>query len=349
MPFYKIRKQIRFWMLLLLATLLIIACQKFPSKSPTAPSNSMADCRVVKHEMGETEICGQPSRVAALSPHILDSMLSLGVQPIAYADGSRSFNLQKFDQPEAQIPYIGRYVTTQPINLGDRKNPSLERLAKVKPDLILSEDWLAEEHYSLLSKIAPTLLFSDVDDEEGDQHWHHDIEGIAQALGKEAEVKALLTQHSNQIAAMRKQLAPVAAAYPRVLVISSDNPTSSIYLGDSTTPRLLHAIGFETVSPKNSPLISGGDSQISMEALPQIEADLIFVMAWSDEGLRDPQEKVKQQWAENPLLNQMSAFKAGHVFFVDYYIWGSVTRGPITDQLVLDQLPQILLPLVDDA
>lgn len=43
----------------------------------------------------------------------------------------------------------------------------------------------------------------------------------------------------------------------------------------------------------------------------------------------------------------MLASKEGRVFFVNYYLWGSHTYGSITDQLILEQLPQMLLPLVD--
>ena len=119
------------------------------SDKPTLVSSE--SCRLVQHSMGETEVCetarcagsprwrdcrgrGQPQRVAALSPHILDSILALGVQPTAYAE-SEDLKIQTYDSPAEQIPYIGKWVTTQPIGLGDRKSPSLERLALVKPDL----------------------------------------------------------------------------------------------------------------------------------------------------------------------------------------------------------------------
>lgn len=347
----KIHRPIRFSLPLLLVALLSIACQnRSVEPTTTKPATSTTDCRIVEHAMGETEVCGQPQRVAVLNPHTLDIVLSLGAQPFAYADESAVLNLQTFDQPAEQIPHLGRYVTTQPISVGDRRNPSLERLAQIQPDLILSEEWLAEGQYDLLSQIAPTLLFSDIGP-DGQQHWRYDIEGIAKALGREDEAEELLARYSHSIEAVRKQLAPVVAAYSRVLIISSDNLTNTIYLAnaeENTAANLLQMIGFEIVSSKTSSLIPEGSEQISMEILPQIETDLIFVMAWSDDDLHDPQKKVKQQWANTPLLKQIPAFEDGHVFFVDYYLWGSVTRGPITDQLILEDLPQMLFPLINE-
>lgn len=342
------RRPLRFLLLLLFMALLSIACQNAAVEPPTAaePMPVATDCRMVEHEMGETEICGQPQKVVALSPHILDNILSLGVQPFAYAQAG-ILNSPTFGQPEQQIPYLGPYVTTQPINLGSRRSPSLERLAQSQPDVILGENWHLEDQYDFLSQIAPTLLFSDFGENDR-QHWRHNIKGIAQALGREEQAEDLLARYGEQVAAAREKLAPVVAAYPRVLAIAPDDLAGTIYfMEDSTASNLLRAIGFEIVTSEASSLLSEGNLPISVEAFPQLETDLIFVMAWS-ENEPYPQEKIKQQWGNNPLLSQMPAFKDGRVFFVDYFLWGSNTRGPITDQLILEELPQMLLPLVDE-
>ena len=117
-----------FWFILGICTVtLIVACDRAPNSSVVDRSTpaSSESCRLVEHEMGETEICGQPQKVAALSPHILDSMLALGVQPAAYAE-SVNLNIQTYDNPTEQIPYLGQWVTTQPI--GDlRSQISLSR------------------------------------------------------------------------------------------------------------------------------------------------------------------------------------------------------------------------------
>jgi len=79
----KLRHSLSYFLLGVCAVLLIAACNRAPNSSATNPNSE--SCRLVQHEMGETEVCGQPQEVAALSPHILDSILALGVQPVAYA------------------------------------------------------------------------------------------------------------------------------------------------------------------------------------------------------------------------------------------------------------------------
>jgi|GEM_PF-1468212 len=230
----------------LLATLFILSCQNNPVRQPT--NSQPSDCRIVKHQMGETELCGKPQKVAALSPHVLDSMLALGVQPAAYAEVV-NLNIQTYDNPVKQIPYLGKWVTTEPVGLGDRKNPSLERLALVEPDLILGEKWLSKEEYPFLTQIAPTLLFSDIGS-DGEQFWQQDIEGIAKALGKTDRVKDLLAGFSQQIAQTKTALQPVLQKYPRIFLMTSNLTTYADSSPKSTTGRLLQAIGFEVVRPQ---------------------------------------------------------------------------------------------------
>jgi iron complex transport system substrate-binding protein len=328
----------------LCAVLLIVACDRSVSSPPSDRAISSSEsCRLVPHEMGKTEVCGQPQKVAALSPHILDSMLALGVQPVAYAE-SEDLKIQTYDNPAEQIPYIGKWVTTQPMGLGDRKSPSLERLTLIEPDSILGEKWLHKDEYPLLSEIAPTLLFSD-EQSDGQQVWQEDIRGVAKALGREAQAKELLAAFDQQIAQARAALQPVLQTYPRVLLIESNLTTYLASRPESTTARLLREIGFEIVQPPGVQ----GYAEISWEILPQIETDIILVLSWSDDGFSNPEATMQQKWAKNPLLNSMPIFQQGRVFFVDYQLWGSNIRGPLTDRLILEALPDLLLDSVKGA
>jgi iron complex transport system substrate-binding protein len=315
----------------------IIACDREASLQGNRPTAANSEsCRLVQHQMGETEVCGQPQKIAALSPHILDSMLALGVQPVAYAE-TEDLKITTYDNPQKQIPYIGKWVTTQPTGLGDRKSPSLERLTLVEPDLILGEKWLNQEEYPLLSQIAPTLLFSD-EQADGQQVWQQDIKGIARALGRETKAEELLAAFSQQVAQARASLQPVFKKYPRVFLINSNLTTYVASAPQSTTGRLLKEIGFEIVQPPGVQ----GYAEISFEILSKVESDIILVLSSIDESLFNPEDVLRERWAKNPLLNSISVFQQGRVYFVDYQLWGSNIRGPLTDRLILEALPDLL-------
>jgi ABC-type Fe3+-hydroxamate transport system substrate-binding protein len=70
------------------------------------------------------------------------------------------------------------------------------------------------------------------------------------------------------------------------------------------------------------------------------------VIGWDAAEFYSPQERLKENWNKNPLLKAIPAARAERVLFVDYQLWGSMTRGPITDQLILQRLPELLSPLL---
>ncbi|MEM7062483.1 MAG: ABC transporter substrate-binding protein [Cyanobacteria bacterium P01_B01_bin.77] len=343
----QIYRSIRFILIALSATLLVVACQ--PTTVEQSPEVT-ADCRIVNHELGETQICGQPQKVAVISPHLLDNILALGVQPAAFAQAV-SPGIEAFDNPIEQIPYIGKWVTTQPIGLGSRNTPSLERLKRLQPDLILGEPW-QKSQYSLLSQIAPTLLFNEKGTPNEIESWQQNIIEVAKALGREDKLKALLAAHDAQIAKARTALLPVLKAYPRVFLMSTNVGLTQPKSGsDTSLLRLLQEIGFKIIPP---PGFTGSRVPLSWEVIPDIEADLIIVAAWDDDLALNPEDSrpessMEATWAKDPLLNSMPLFQQGRVLFGDYYLWGGVTRGPLSDQLILESLPDLLLPTVKET
>ena len=346
MIFRPIRRWTRLLLSALSLTLLIVACQTSSvDQSPISPGSTSTanDCRIVEHAAGQTEICGQPQKVVALSPHILDIMLALDVQPAGFAQ-SVAPEFEIYDDPASQIPYLGEWITTQPIAVGDRNSPSLESITLLEPDLILGEDW-QDDKYSLLAQIAPTLLFDGLIIEGKARYWQRNIEGIARALGREERAKELLAERDEYIAQARAALQPVLQAHPRILLISSDLDNRFLWLSENVMiGSLLKAIGFEIVQPEGVEF----SAEISWEILPQIETDIIMVLDWNVDHFIEPEAPGREKWAQKPLLNAMPIFQQGRVFFVDFYLWGNHIRGPLSERLILEALPDLLLPSVAD-
>ncbi|MEM9092315.1 MAG: hypothetical protein AAGC93_26725 [Cyanobacteria bacterium P01_F01_bin.53] len=123
-------KRVANWLLLSVLTVsLIIGCglARNDSANPTSEAavQPASGCRVIQHDLGETEVCGQPQKVVTLSAHILDLLLSLDVQPFASTLTLNVHTGEVFDKPARQIPYLGERLTGQPINLGRDHTPSL--------------------------------------------------------------------------------------------------------------------------------------------------------------------------------------------------------------------------------
>lgn len=311
------------------------------SASSTVNMPTSPNCRTIEHDAGQTEICGQPQKVVALSPYILDMMLSLGEEPVGYSAADLEpamLGQPEFDRPEEQIPFLGALMTGTPVNIGDRKSPSLEALINLKPDLIIGEAWQDKQGtYELFSQIAPTIL---LDDEK--IGWTRTLPIVAKAFNKEAQQKEILATYEARTEAARQQLLPITQKYPKALVISSGDFSSAIYPYDNSVfSRLLEALGFQLVSAEN---IAGNAAQFSIEALIGFDTDLVMVVAWdTDDNSTESWKKRQIEWAETPLLQRMPASQAGQVYFIDGRL--SVFRGPLAANKILEDYLAHLEPL----
>ncbi|WP_158174709.1 ABC transporter substrate-binding protein [Grimontia hollisae] len=109
---------------------------------------SHAFALTVKHDLGETEIPNIPQRVVALDWVSTETLLSLGITPFAIADtdGYRHW---------VAFPALPDTVK----DVGSRREPNLESITALKPDLIVINEAHAAV-YPALAKIAPTVAFN---------------------------------------------------------------------------------------------------------------------------------------------------------------------------------------------
>ncbi len=349
------------WIILTTITaLVIIACS--PSnpttqQTTTALSNS-TDCRMIEHHGGNTEICGKPEKIVVLGPYPLNLLLSIDHQPVAYADPIRLNSKDIFDQPAQQIPYLGTYITTQPINLGTSSNPSLEKLTQLKPDIIFGQIGNKVD-YDLLTQIAPTII---VENRPGNRQWAQTIRQMAKALGNEERAEKVISTNQQLIDSARQDLASVVEKHPKILILGTNNLQDRIILINSHTylGQLMEEIGFKIVSLASTEA-NLSTVPISIEALPKLnEADIIMVLGFnlkiSEEDVkqasdtktleslleRNQLKETKKSWQQNQIAQSLTASQYERVYFTSYYAWHGLA-GPYGTKLVLQQLRDFLL------
>lgn len=322
----------------------------------SSPRVDSSQCRVVKHDLDQVEVCGQPETIVVLSSHMLDLLLALGEQPDALAGPIGLVKEDVFQNPAQQIPYLGAQVTTQPVNLGNAQAPSMEKITALNPDLILAEAGRNADSYQLFSKIAPTLLWKD---RTAKGKWQTTLKGLAKALGKEEQTQQVIAAHNQEIDQAKQQLTPIAAQYPKVLILGSSDLNSNIGIipPDSFLGDLFEQLGFRvmTLPDTKGPFVN---VPISIEALPQLdEADIIIVLGYNLDAKERPKFKqgsidevievhqsqsIRESWAENAIAQSLTASKEGRVYFATYYKWNGL-NGPTGTKLILEQLRDFLL------
>ncbi len=352
---FSVSRPIKLVMLGMLTTVLIAACSSNVFEQTTRGSianltlsSNSSDCRLVKHDAGETQVCGKPQRVVALGPHSLDLLLSLDMQLVGYADYFSLYSGEYFDNPSQQIPYLGSWMKNNPVNLGASDKPSLEGLSRLQPDLIVGETGGNQSNYALLSQIAPTILWGNRTQKD---YWKYSIQEIGKALGLTEKAKQLILENDQRLAAARIELAPAVKAHPKILLVGGNqlNENIAVFERDSYIGSLLADLGFQLVSlPEQKKFFQS--INISLELLPALNAaDTIFVMGHNidpnflrENVIENQMKNVKQEWSKNAIAQTLKASQEGRVYFVTYYLWNGL-NGPIGTQLILEELRQLLL------
>jgi iron complex transport system substrate-binding protein len=146
--------------------------------------------RTIRHAKGETRISSQPQRVVAMDTGELDGLVELGVKPVGAVDyGS------------AGLPSYLQGATDGVEIVGSINEPNLEKIASLRPDLILSSTLRHDSFFDRLSQLAPTVFA-----ERPGVSWKLNFALYAQALGREAEAAKTVERFETQVHQLNQNL-----------------------------------------------------------------------------------------------------------------------------------------------
>jgi iron complex transport system substrate-binding protein len=332
----------------LILTLAACAGKFEQSLQSSVPTANRANCQQIEHTAGTTQVCDRPQRIVVLGPYLLEPLLALGVQPVAFADYA-ALHRGEYTQPSQQIPYLGKRIAGSIANVGMAGTPSIEAIVKAKPDLILGLDITNAQHYQTLSKIAPTLMlkWGDAD---------RNLQTIAKAVNRTKRAADLLQETKQQIATARQAFAPLVATTPKLLLLISSelrevNLVTKRYDRCNSLPQDL---GFQLVYPQQfGQAEQETAAPISLETFPELNAaDAIVLLGHNfrnvsasklASGFEEYQlTKLQQAWASNPIARSLKASQAGKVYFIPSYLCLGLP-GPIGTQLYLEEFKKQLL------
>ncbi|MFI5843334.1 iron-siderophore ABC transporter substrate-binding protein [Catenuloplanes sp. NPDC051500] len=227
----------------------------------------------VEHKYGTTEIKAAPARVVTLGLSDQDPVLALGVVPVGAIDWFLERPYGKW--PWAQPLWAGK----TPEIVGERDDYNLEKVAALKPDLIIGlYSGMTEDQYGKLSKIAPTVA-QPVGFDDYTAPWQDMTKLAGKALGKQAEADAL-------IAGIDARLADLASKNPgfagkSVAVVEPYEPGKyAIFAPSDPKVVLLTKLGFVTPQPIVDAAGQEYAAEIGSEQLSLVDVDkLVFLTA----------------------------------------------------------------------
>jgi iron complex transport system substrate-binding protein len=283
----------------------------------TGPAADAEFPRTVEHAMGATEIPEEPQRVVVLDTGELDAALSLGVTPVgAVTTDVASGFLSYLADDAAGVEQVG--------TIGE---PSLEAIAALRPDLILSNQVRHEDLYDELSQIAPTVFAERVG-----AVWKDNLRLAARALGREEEAEAALAAYEEDAAALGQTLGdPAATTVSPVRFVSG---AVRVYSPESFIGTVLADIGLG--QPELPPGEVPTFTEISPEQLPLADADVVLYSSYGE-----TEDSGEQSVLAGPLWPRLSAVQAGRAYLVedDVFFTGI---GLTAASLIVDDLTQQL-------
>jgi len=264
-----------------------------------------------------------PQRVVALTEHDLDSALALGITPVGSVNGRGQTGLPA---------YLGDQIAAIE-SVGSLAEPSLEKLAALKPDLILAGNLIPQIEALLpdLRQIAPVVKTYSAGDD-----WKVAFAGSAAALNRTPEAETFLADYTARAAAIRAMLpadtpseASIVRWMPEGPVVMAPITFSSLVLADLGLARpAAHAELVGSHGAHSEPL--------SLEQLAVIDSDWLFIGALNAEG-----GAALETARTNPLFQQLAVVEQGHVAVVDGAVWTSI-GGPLAALTVLDDVEAAL-------
>lgn len=315
------------------ATVFISSCGAPSASAPTAapaPAQAAAVATssplVVKDSRGPVSLAAVPTRVVACSEEALDFLITLGVQPIGICSDrvAGATSGSPFDRPY----FFPKAALGTPVFVGSAESPSLEQIAQLKPDLIVTGVW-AEEANKRLAEIAPLFVV----DSATPDYWRGPLLELGNEFGRKAQAQQFIDEYDATAKRLTAELAPVAARTPNVLFIYSYAATDgTVLLGPGWTgSKPFELFGFKVLAPEGYDL-SGGALPVSTEIVSEVHADIVFVLR-----IKTPEGEVPHY----PIDDLVASLKGTRVIYqaVDS------TRGstaPYTDRFALEEIGSLL-------
>ncbi|WP_289790360.1 iron-siderophore ABC transporter substrate-binding protein [Chlorogloeopsis sp. ULAP01] len=319
----KIYAQFMWLTLSILMVIAIAACSNtFVDKSENLALIKLASCRVIQHSVGKTCIPHHPKRLATLSQFTLANAIVLGVKPIGSAS---ALNYEQDDFP-AYLKDRAEGIEL----LGEQSNPNLEKIVRLKPDLILGWEPL-RKIYPLLSQISPTAL----DKWRGPQFWREHFNFVAEALGKEEAAKKAWSHYYQRIEQLKialgnrykdKTISIISVNDGRGIVVDTKNSFAGSVIDD---------IGLQRSKSQNI-ITPRGRFSISEEKLGEIDGDILFISIFDSRG-----RKIFEKLQEKPLWQTLKAVQQKNVYLVEQLTWGGANL--LAADAVIDDLFKYLI------
>lgn len=271
--------------------------------------------KTIVHDFGTTKLKKVPKRIVILDNLYGEILNPLDITPVGATTGQA-------DSQEFSTLFKKQYKDAKVLSVGWQGNPDLDKIAELKPDLILMTGE-QEDLYEELSEIAPTVGYQINTDENWD--YHETSLKVAEIFDKRDEMKKDLDRVDAREAVFAENVKAKFGNQKLMYLRVTDNDIRYYayghfgYLYDT-----YHFNRAETFNPDNMFQV------INPDKLKDINPDLLIVQA-------DSQELLDNKLKNNPVWSSLKAVQNNKVIYADYstYMLGF---GIVSQEAIMKQI-----------
>ncbi|MBX9101863.1 siderophore ABC transporter substrate-binding protein [Streptococcus anginosus] len=245
-----------------IAVVLLAACgANKQTNSKTTNSSSASSEVTVKTANGDVKVPTNPKKIVTLDLGAADTIRALGKESSIVG------------MPKKTLPTYLKNLPSSIKNVGNMKEPDMEAIAALKPDLIIASGRTAQ-YVKKLKEIAPTVLFQ-TDNKDYWSSSKKNILSLASIFGEDGTKKA-----KSELAKLDKEIQTVVAANEKsnknALAMMLNEGAMSAFGAKSRFAFLYSTLKFKPTDAKIKESRHG--QEVSFESIKQINPDIIFVL-----------------------------------------------------------------------
>ena len=271
--------------------------------------------KTIVHDLGTTKLKKVPKRIVILDNLYGEILNPLDITPVGATTGQA-------DSQEFSTLFKKQYKDAKVVSVGWQGNPDLDKIAELKPDLILMTGE-QEDLYEELSEIAPTVGYQINTDENWD--YHETSLKVAEIFDKRDEMKKDLDRVDAREAVFAENVKAKFGNQKLMYLRVTDNDIRYYayghfgYLYDT-----YHFNRAETFNPDDMFQV------IDPDKLKDINPDLLIVQA-------DSQELLDNKLKNTPVWTSLKAVQNNKVIYADYstYMLGF---GIVSQEAIMKQI-----------
>ncbi|MFJ9037051.1 ABC transporter substrate-binding protein [Streptomyces sp. NPDC102406] len=290
------------------AALALSACG---TSEPADPKAGSASERITLTDAsgGTVRLDRPATKVVGTEWNVVESLVTLGVDPVGVAD------VKGYTAWDTAAP-----LKNAPKDIGTRGEPSMDTIAGLTPDLIVTTTDLSASAVKQMKKIAPVLQVRSADGADQLGQMNKTLDVIAEATGTQDEAEAAKTSYETKIEAGRKALKDAGAGGSKIAFADGYSASNQVSVRAYTAGSQVGAVN-EALGLKNAWKLKGdkdyGLATTDVEGLTGLGKDVRFAYI----GNKSETDVFTKDLAGNSVWKSLPFVKAGEVHRLHDGIW----------------------------